>query len=51
MYVKGLVVGFFILELFYGIGLVGFYVYFVNDDCNFGGYVLDFEVEDVKVEI
>ncbi|MCI2770802.1 MAG: acetolactate decarboxylase, partial [Staphylococcus warneri] len=29
----------------------GFHVHFANDDRNFGGHVLDFEVEDVKVEI
>ena len=42
-YVKGSVVGFFTPELFH--------VHFANDDRNFGGHVLDFEVEDVKVEI
>ena len=26
-------------------------MHFANDDRNFGGHVLDFEVEDVKVEI
>ena len=46
-YVKGSVVGFFTPELFHGIGSAGF----ANDDRNFGGHVLDFEVEDVKVEI
>ncbi|HDB5037824.1 TPA: acetolactate decarboxylase, partial [Staphylococcus aureus] len=37
--------------LFHGIGSAGFHVHFANDDRNFGGHVLDFEVEDVKVEI
>ncbi|HHE6883409.1 TPA: acetolactate decarboxylase [Staphylococcus aureus] len=50
-YVKGSVVGFFTPELFHGIGSAGFHVHFANDDRNFGGHVLDFEVEDVKVEI
>ncbi|CDR51336.1 acetolactate decarboxylase [Staphylococcus schweitzeri] len=50
-YVKGAVVGFFTPELFHGIGSAGFHVHFANDDRNFGGHVLDFEVEDVKVEI
>ena len=49
--VKGAVVGFFTPELFHGIGSAGFHVHFANDDRNFGGHVLDFEVEDVKVEI
>ena len=50
-YVKGTVVGFFTPELFHGIGSSGFHIHFANDDRNFGGHVLDFEVEDVKVEI
>ncbi|SCT47028.1 acetolactate decarboxylase [Staphylococcus aureus] len=50
-YVKGAVVGFFTPELFHGIGSAGFHVHFANDDRNFGGHVLDFEVKDVKVEI
>ncbi|CDR27497.1 acetolactate decarboxylase [Staphylococcus schweitzeri] len=50
-YVKGSVVGFFTPELFHGIGSAGFHVHFANDDRNFGGHVLDFEVEDVKIEI
>jgi alpha-acetolactate decarboxylase len=31
--------------------LNGFHVHFANDDRNFGGHVLDFEVSDVTVEI
>lgn len=50
-YIKGSVVGFFTPELFHGVGSAGFHVHFANDDRNFGGHVLDFEVEDVKVEI
>ena len=49
--IKGSVVGFFTPELFHGVGSAGFHVHFANDDRNFGGHVLDFEVEDVKVEI
>ena len=49
--IKGSIVGFFTPELFHGIGSAGFHVHFANDDRNFGGHVLDFEVEDVKVEI
>ncbi|MEJ7445550.1 acetolactate decarboxylase, partial [Staphylococcus hominis] len=29
----------------------GFHIHFANDERNFGGHVLDFEVEDVRVEI
>lgn len=50
-YIKGSVVGFFTPELFHGVGSAGFHVHFANDDRNFGGHVLDFEIEDVKVEI
>ena len=50
-YVKGTVVGFFTPELFHGVGSAGFHVHFANDDRNFGGHVLDFEIEDAKVEI
>ena len=28
-----------------------FHIHFANDDRNFGGHVLDFEVDDVTVEI
>ena len=49
--IKGSIVGFFTPELFHGIGSAGFHIHFANDDRNFGGHVLDFEVEDVKVEI
>ena len=49
--IKGSIVGFFTPELFHGIGSAGFHVHFANDDRNFGGHVLDFEVSDVTVEI
>uniref|UniRef100_UPI0022E840A2 acetolactate decarboxylase n=1 Tax=Staphylococcus warneri TaxID=1292 RepID=UPI0022E840A2 len=38
-------------ELFHGVGSAGFHVHFANNDRNFGGHVLDFEIEDAKVEI
>ena len=44
-------IGFFTPELFHGIGSGGFHIHFANDDRNFGGHILDFEVDDVKVEI
>ena len=31
--------------------ITGFHIHFANDDRNFGGHVLDFEVDDVTVEI
>lgn len=49
--VEGSVVGIFTPELFHGIGSSGFHVHFANDERNFGGHVLDFEVSDVTVEI
>ena len=49
--IKGSIVGFFTPELFHGIGSGGFHIHFANDDRNFGGHILDFEVDDVKVEI
>ena len=49
--VNGTVIGFFTPELFHGIGSGGFHIHFANDDRNFGGHILDFEVDDVKVEI
>ena len=49
--IKGTVIGFFTPELFHGIGSAGFHIHFANDDRNFGGHVLDFEVDDVTVEI
>lgn len=50
-YIKGTVVGFFTPELFHGVGSAGLHVHFANNDRNFGGHVLDFEIEDAKVEI
>lgn len=49
--IKGTIIGFFTPELFHGIGSAGFHIHFANDDRNFGGHVLDFEVDDVTVEI
>lgn len=49
--VKGTIIGFFTPELFHGIGSAGFHIHFANDERNFGGHVLDFEVKDVTVEI
>lgn len=49
--IKGTIIGFFTPELFHGIGSAGFHIHFANDDRNFGGHVLDFEVNDVTVEI
>lgn len=50
-YVEGTIVGFFTPELFHGIESSRFHIHFTNDDRNFGGHVLDFEIEDAKVEI
>ncbi|MBF2171603.1 acetolactate decarboxylase [Staphylococcus epidermidis] len=49
--IKGSIVGFFTPELFHGIGSAGFHIHFANDDRDFGGHILDFEVDDVTVEI
>ena len=48
--IKGSIVGFFTPELFHGIGSAGFHIHFANDDRDFG-HILDFEVDDVTVEI
>lgn len=48
--VNGTVIGFFTPELFHGIGSGGFHIHFANDDRNFGGHILDFEVDDVKLK-
>ena len=45
--IKGSIVGFFTPELFHGIGSAGFHIHFANDDRDFGGHILDFEVDDV----
>lgn len=37
-----MLVGIWMLELFYGVGVKGFYVYFILDDLIFGGYVMDY---------
>lgn len=38
-------------ELFHGIGSAGFHIHFADDERAYGGHVLDFEVDDVVVEI
>ena len=49
--IKGSIVGFFTPELFHGVGSAGFHIHFANDDRDFGGHILDFEVDNVNVEI
>ena len=49
--IKGAIVGFFTPELFHGVGSAGFHIHFASDERDYGGHVLDFEVDDVKVEI
>lgn len=38
-------------ELFHGVGSAGFHIHFADDERAYGGHVLDFEVDDVVVEI
>lgn len=42
---------FFTPELFHGIGSAGFHIHFADDNRSYGGHVLDFEVDDVVIEI
>ncbi|MDN8743233.1 acetolactate decarboxylase, partial [Staphylococcus aureus] len=49
--ILGAIVGFFTPELFHGLGSAGFHIHFADDDRSYGGHVLDFEVDEVVVEI
>ncbi|AKS67861.1 alpha-acetolactate decarboxylase [Staphylococcus schleiferi] len=49
--IQGTLIGFFTPELFHGIGSGGFHIHFADDARQFGGHVLDFEVDHVTVEI
>ena len=49
--IRGAIVGFFTPELFHGVGSAGFHIHFADDERAYGGHVLDFEVDDVVVEI
>lgn len=49
--IKGTLVGFYSPVLFHGTSVAGFHVHFISDDRTFGGHVLDYHVEDVKVEV
>ncbi|MBO1198213.1 acetolactate decarboxylase [Staphylococcus simiae] len=50
-HIEGAVVGFFTPELFHGIGSAGFHLHFADDERQYGGHVLDFEVENATIEI
>ncbi|MCU5745328.1 acetolactate decarboxylase [Staphylococcus sp. SQ8-PEA] len=49
--INGTIVGFYSPQLFHGIASGGFHVHFISDSQDFGGHVLDFEVESGEVEI
>lgn len=49
--IEGTIVGFFTPELFHGIGSSGFHIHFADNQRQVGGHVLDFDVDEVTVEI
>lgn len=42
---EGVLVGFWILQYMQGINVVGYYEYFIIDDCKGGGYLLDYQFD------
>lgn len=46
----GTIVGFWTPELFSGVSLEGYHLHFLTDDQQFGGHVLDFEMENGLIE-
>lgn len=49
--VRGMIVGFLILVYVNGIVVFGYYLYFIDEGCNLGGYVFDYVFEDCMVMI
>ena len=48
--VEGTLVGFYTPKVFGAVSVPGFHLHFLSKEKNFGGHVLDFEVEKVLVE-
>jgi acetolactate decarboxylase len=47
--VSGTMVGFFCPEFIGNINVAGYHLHFISDDKTFGGHVMDFEADDLKV--
>lgn len=49
--VEGTLVGFWTPELFHGVSVAGYHLHFLSDDKQFGGHVMDFQIQEGQVEI
>ncbi|RZI48209.1 acetolactate decarboxylase [Lactococcus kimchii] len=49
--VQGTIVGIWTPKMFHGVSVAGYHLHFISDDHTFGGHVLDFVMENGKVEI
>ncbi|MEG8947902.1 acetolactate decarboxylase [Rosettibacter firmus] len=49
--ITGTLVGFYFPEYADKINITGYHFHFISDDFNFGGHMLDFELEDGEIEI
>lgn len=47
--VRGTVVGYYTPDLFHGAGVAGMHLHFVDDQHEFGGHLLDFKADQVKL--
>lgn len=49
--VSGTIVGYYAPYLFQGATVGGFHLHFINDDHDFGGHILDFEIDQAQLEV
>lgn len=49
--ITGTIVGFFTPAMFHGMSVAGFHLHFLSENHDFGGHILDFVSEAIKVEI
>ncbi|MCZ3393721.1 acetolactate decarboxylase, partial [Enterococcus faecium] len=47
--VRGTVVGYYTPDLFHGAGVAGMHLHFIDDQHEFGGHLLDFKADQVKL--
>lgn len=49
--VKGTVMGYYAPALFQGPAVAGYHLHFLDDACEFGGHILDFEIQDAEIQL
>ena len=49
--ISGTIVGLWTPAIFHGVSVAGFHWHFINDSKDFGGHILDFEMESGQIEL